>query len=549
MTARSFDGTDDEIRTSIGNCNITGAVSMGAIFRRSANGDYHAIMGLHTSGGTATYSIEVADTNVFDFTGNVNFGGHGIVAADGWTLVLFTKATGTVAPRLHRYVYSTKAWTHFTASTSTANGSSVSGGTVRFGEWQDVDDFAGLIDRAAIWDKELTDAEAELLTGGLGSWFYSNPKGLWDFRQAATGQGVRDLTGGGADQSTIAGTTVDKDQSFQEPGWGQAGIINLIASAGGTTFTQDVSGTLASAGALIRQTNKALAAPLAPTGIVVRLTLKNLAGTLASTGNVVRLTSRTLTGTLASTATLATTRAIILSLSGPLASTGALVRQTNKSLVGVLASTATLSKQVNQSLSGTLASAGTIVRKTNKNLAGTLALAATLATEEVSGLYELALAGTLALSATLARQGNKLFTGTLASAGTLVSTQVNKNLAGTLASTGVLATLKVAVQPLSGTLATAGTLSRLTLQNLAGNPVFFATLTREARRTLTGTLALHATLRRRPNISMSGIISSIVGAASHVLVQVEFFRSPARYVASERAMATYTADDSLGEEE
>src|SRR5688572_6807751 len=261
MTARSFDGADDEIRTAIGNCSITGAISMMAIIRRNGTG-YNSIFGTHTSGGSGSNTLEIVDNsggsaNSIDFNGAVTTAGITITNAMGWLLVGVTKPTGTSVYRLHKYTFSTKVWIHADAGFGVATGASAAGGTVRFGEWQDVDDFAGWMQRAAMWSRELTDAEVEMLASGLGGWFATRPAGLWDFSQAATGQALRDLTGGGADQTTIAGTTVDKDQLVSEPGWGFTRAITSIG--GGTLFTQDVAGTLASAGAIVRQTQKVFA--------------------------------------------------------------------------------------------------------------------------------------------------------------------------------------------------------------------------------------------------------------------------------------------------
>lgn len=212
--ARAFDGTNDEIRVAIGNCNITAAITMGLIFRRNDTA-YNMLMGLHTSGGSGTYTMELEDNatgNKIDFSGNTQTDGITVVNADGWVLLLVSKATGTVAPRSHKYVYSTNTWTHRDYTSTTANAASAAGGTMRFGEWEDVDDFNGDIACAAIWNRVLTDGECETLPFTLAAWHASVPNGLWVFDQSLTTQNVVDLTGGGANQSgtggTLQGTTV-----------------------------------------------------------------------------------------------------------------------------------------------------------------------------------------------------------------------------------------------------------------------------------------------------------------------------------------------------
>lgn len=47
--------------------------------------------------------------------------GMPIAAADGWCIVAWTKATGTVAPRLHRYRWSANDWVHAASATTMAD--------------------------------------------------------------------------------------------------------------------------------------------------------------------------------------------------------------------------------------------------------------------------------------------------------------------------------------------------------------------------------------------------------------------------------------------
>jgi hypothetical protein len=205
-----YDGTNDEIRTSIGSCNLTGAITMVVVARRNSTA-YNALIGIHTSGGTPTYSLEVEDNgtgNRWDFCGDTASGGLTWVNADGWTLLCISKSAGTVTPRGHKYVYSTDSWTHANWATTEGDKGSAAGGTVRFGEWQDVDDFAGDLAAAAIFDRALTDAEVELLAHSLNNWHALAPVGFWIFDQGAVSMPLQDMTGNGANESAITGTAV-----------------------------------------------------------------------------------------------------------------------------------------------------------------------------------------------------------------------------------------------------------------------------------------------------------------------------------------------------
>jgi hypothetical protein len=58
-----------------------------------------------------------------------------------------------------------------------------------------------------IWQSVLTNTQIEGLTSALSAWKDLGPTALWAFNQASTTTPVTDLTGGGADQTAITGTT------------------------------------------------------------------------------------------------------------------------------------------------------------------------------------------------------------------------------------------------------------------------------------------------------------------------------------------------------
>jgi hypothetical protein len=126
---------------------------------------------------------------------------------------VYGKASGTVAPRYHKYVMNTGAWTHSTGATTLGAGTTPgASGTWRFGQWQTTDFANGSMAAAAAWSgRNLSDAEAESLAGGFTAWWSLNPGAFWMFDQSVTTQAVADLTGNGANQSAITGTTVVLD--------------------------------------------------------------------------------------------------------------------------------------------------------------------------------------------------------------------------------------------------------------------------------------------------------------------------------------------------
>ncbi len=127
------------------------------------------------------------------------------IVANQWYLAAATKATGTVAPRFHIYDYSAVTWVHENSASTIAN-SSV---PITRGQIGSTPAGAGLanndIAAAGVWNVELTDLQVESL-------LLFNPvvpaKGLWSLNQDVTGGTLADISGGGANQSAIVGTSV-----------------------------------------------------------------------------------------------------------------------------------------------------------------------------------------------------------------------------------------------------------------------------------------------------------------------------------------------------
>lgn len=212
--ARTFDGADDEIRCDVGGCSLTGAFTIICVIRRNSNGaNYHNLVTVHNSSLASTYGLEIENNS----DGNqlqVQVGGtfvastFTIMPADGWILTGAGKAVGTTTPRCHKYVYGTDTWTHQNAGGTAGNPATSAGGTVRFGEWEDVDDYDGDMAAAAIFDRNLSDVEVEQMAHSLLSWVMLAPVGMWVLDQQAVGTAVNDWTGNGANQSAITGTAL-----------------------------------------------------------------------------------------------------------------------------------------------------------------------------------------------------------------------------------------------------------------------------------------------------------------------------------------------------
>lgn len=235
--ARFFDDSDDVIRWSIGAMTgqALGPVTVAAIIKRGSDTGFDSILGLHTSGGTNTFFFQVQPDDRLVLGGSAGMGDSGatltVVAADGWVFVAANKATGTVAPRFHKYVYSTgAAMSHVNSASTAANGSSPGAGGYAELSWQGGDLFHGDIAVVALWPSSLADDQIESMPYSLDAWFCAQPSALWLLDQSAIAQAVPDLSGNGSNQSSITGTTVSTS-SVPVFGYGATGGLWSVESA------------------------------------------------------------------------------------------------------------------------------------------------------------------------------------------------------------------------------------------------------------------------------------------------------------------------------
>jgi hypothetical protein len=129
-----------------------------------------------------------------------------VTASDGWVLVSVAKATGTAVPRMGKFVYSSGTWTFSNGGAGLAYGSG--GDNLQIGAAFGTRFFDGDLAAVAAFSRELSDSQLASLAFSLDAWLSAGPAGMWVLDQASTGMPVLDWTGGGANQSTITGTSV-----------------------------------------------------------------------------------------------------------------------------------------------------------------------------------------------------------------------------------------------------------------------------------------------------------------------------------------------------
>lgn len=229
--ARSFNGTSDVIKASIGNLSaLTCPVTYAAVVRKGADAVNGAAIRVHDSGGTLFYGgLQFNTSNVLRFFGASGTASSAftVTAAEDWLVVAGSKTSGTTTPRFHKQVVSTKAWTHSDGDIAVTDVGTPGGtGQVWFGANGTPTWLNGDLAACAAYDYVLTDAQVELLGVGFLQWLKLKPVGLWLFDQASTGTSVTDLTGGGANQASITGTTVTTGPAAPLP------VIQTLGGAG-----------------------------------------------------------------------------------------------------------------------------------------------------------------------------------------------------------------------------------------------------------------------------------------------------------------------------
>jgi hypothetical protein len=239
--------------------------------------------------------------------------------------------------------------------------------------------------------------------------------------------------------------TVDASWSSAGGGTvGKGGIALEIKAAGGTTYTQSVSGGITPTGDLTKLTGKIVAGALATitgalvkqaqktlsgavssiVGTITKSAQKNVAGNLTSSGTVSKQTNKALSGAVSTIAgTLESIRLFVVSLSGSITPSGTITKQTNKALSGGNAPAGILTRLTAKLFSGSLTPAGTTTKQTNKSFAGDLTS-----------------------SGTQTRATLKSLSGEMTSGGTL-QRFISKSLAGAVSLVGALVTVANLVTP------------------------------------------------------------------------------------------------------
>lgn len=146
--------------------------------------------------------------------------GMTVLSTEGWLGLVVQKEAGLVPPTFRKYSFDTGAITSQAGAPNLPDGAAIDAAwTLQIGRDEFFNKTQGRWATLAIYGSvlDVVDIEAALDARSTQALFDLNPAALLDFNQAATSDPILDLTGNGADQASLTGTTVVTDDD--PPGW------------------------------------------------------------------------------------------------------------------------------------------------------------------------------------------------------------------------------------------------------------------------------------------------------------------------------------------
>lgn len=210
--------------------------------------------------------------------------------------------------------------------------------------------------------------------------------------------------------------------------------VEITYTAGGTTYTEDVGGTLTTAGTVASQVATAPVGTLTSGGTVSSQASNATAGTLSTAGTVAGQVATALAGALETAGDLVVLAARTLSLEGTLTTAGARIQQVLVTLTGALTTSGTVASRVDLNLGGDLTTEGDVtpIVASVVEMEGTLTTAGSLQSQVATGL-----AGAWSGAGEVGSQVMASLSGVLTTAGDLVA-DIIPGAGGVVAQTGLL---------------------------------------------------------------------------------------------------------------
>lgn len=192
MGRRFTSGTSDRI--TVQNAADLAGLSwlfgtIAALIYRSADvANFETIISTNEAGAT-TNQFCIGSTDLLTVYDNPNIRTlTGAIATGQHILLGFTKPTGTVAGRGHKYVFTTNTWTHAAMSGTVANAGATASLQIGSATNAGVEFLSSEVWAIGMWDRNMTDKEFERLSAGR--WLDSVPS---FYEQWSDGREVGDM--------------------------------------------------------------------------------------------------------------------------------------------------------------------------------------------------------------------------------------------------------------------------------------------------------------------------------------------------------------------
>jgi len=296
-----------------------------------------------------------------------------------------------------------------------------------------------------------TVSDNALVIWGYGNYNGDNVPGMAGFctnlRVSFGGCTIADAT------KTPAGSTgtSNPNSSIGSEDYAAIHIAFAIGTAGGTTYTLGVGGSLTSSGAL------------------AKFIAKELTAVLTGSGTPMKQARHILVGVLTASGVMSGIKTALTNVSGALTFTGTLQKQIQYHLTAVWSGSGGVQKQTAKIFNGVLTGSGVLT-----------SIKAAL----------LSIGGILSVSGTLRQQTNKILSGALSAWG-ILRKQVNKGLSGVFNASVVLSASRLARLTLSGSVTSSGALRKQVA-------IYHA-----------GVLSTAGGIRKAVQTALSGVLSSI----------------------------------------
>lgn len=182
-----------------------GPMALAVVFRLDPTGGTQLICTARTAANALVWDL-IYDTGTLFFSTTAGFRTMvGGLVASTWYLYVVEKTNGSAILRDHLCDMSTDIWIHANRGAALADGTGPVD-SVRFSDGAGGNRLDAYLAVAALFPATFAgDAAVETLRPGLTPWSLASPAALWRFNDTP----VNDLTGNGADQASISGTTVD----------------------------------------------------------------------------------------------------------------------------------------------------------------------------------------------------------------------------------------------------------------------------------------------------------------------------------------------------